>query len=134
MNDEHPEGWDEVYCSHTFHEVTMYYPMRSVRTRKHKLIWNIAHGLGFPFASDLWKSKTWQGVLERKLEQYGKRSVDAYHHRPAFELYDLETDAHEVVNLASVPEHAALLTELQDKLKTFQENTKDPWVLKWDRE
>ena len=70
MNDEHPEGWDEVYCSHTFHEVTMYYPMRSVRTRKHKLIWNIAHGLGFPFASDLWKSKTWQVVLERELDQY----------------------------------------------------------------
>ena len=44
-----PEGWDEVYASHTFHEVTMYYPMRVVRTRKHKLIWNIAHGLPYPF-------------------------------------------------------------------------------------
>ncbi len=27
-----PPGWDEVNASHTFHEITMYYPMRVVRT------------------------------------------------------------------------------------------------------
>jgi N-sulfoglucosamine sulfohydrolase len=50
---EQPEGWDEVFASHTFHEVTMYYPMRVVRSGRYKLIWNIAHPLPFPFASDL---------------------------------------------------------------------------------
>ncbi len=28
---EHVEGWDTTYASHTFHEITMYYPMRMVR-------------------------------------------------------------------------------------------------------
>jgi N-sulfoglucosamine sulfohydrolase len=34
LEQEDPEGWDEVYASHTFHEITMYYPMRVVRTRR----------------------------------------------------------------------------------------------------
>ena len=62
---EKPGGWDEVYASHTFHEVTMYYPMRVVRSGQYKLIWNIAHPLPFPFASDLWGSATWQDSLKR---------------------------------------------------------------------
>ena len=134
LGQENPDGWDEIYASHTFHEITMYYPMRVVRTRRHKLIWNIAHGLEYPFASDLWDSKTWQGVVARNETHYGKRSVDAYLHRPKFELYDLETDPHEVSNLADDPAHKQVLDELKNKLKAFQERTKDPWILKWEYE
>jgi hypothetical protein len=35
----------------------MYYPMRVIETRKHKLILNIAHQLPYPFASDLWEER-----------------------------------------------------------------------------
>ena len=134
LETEHPKGFDEIYASHTFHEITMYYPMRVVRGRKYKLIWNIAHGLDYPFASDLWASETWQGVLSRGEKFYGKRSVDAYLHRPKFELYDLENDPHEVNNLADDPRCAKVLEELKTKLKAFQERTKDPWILKWKYE
>jgi N-sulfoglucosamine sulfohydrolase len=131
---KHAGGWDTTYASHTFHEITMYYPMRVVRERRYKLIWNIAHGLEYPFASDLWESATWQGNLERGNKTYGKRTIDAYLHRPKFELYDLENDPHEVVNLANDPTHQAKLDELRAKLKAFQKRTKDPWILKWEYE
>jgi len=131
LEEEHPKGWDEVYASHTFHEITMYYPMRVVRTKKHKLIWNIAHGLEYPFASDLYASATWQDILKRDAKYYGKRTVDAYLHRPEFELYDLEKDPHEVVNRVDDKAYADVLAELQTKLKAFQNRTKDPWILKW---
>jgi N-sulfoglucosamine sulfohydrolase len=134
LEEQNASGWDEVYASHTFHEITMYYPMRVVRTRKHKLIWNIAHELEYPFASDLYASKTWQGVLSRGDTHYGKRTVMAYLHRPEFELYDLERDPHEVQNLAEDPNHAKLLADLKTKLRAFQERTKDPWILKWEYE
>lgn len=135
LEQENPAGWDEVHFSHTFHEITMYYPMRVVRTRRHKLIWNLAHGLPYPFASDLWGAPTWQDVYAKGPDAlYGKRAVKAYLHRPRFELYDLESDPHEVKNLADDPAHAALLKELQEKLKAFQKRTKDPWILKWDYE
>src|SRR5262249_18466998 len=58
-----PKGWDIVFGSHVFHEVTNYYPMRTMRTRTHKYILNLASPLDFPFASDLYYSKTWQGIL-----------------------------------------------------------------------
>ena len=134
LEKEHAEDWDEIYASHTFHEITMYYPMRVVHTRRYKLIWNIAHGLEYPFASDLYASATWQGILKRGATHYAKRKIDAYLHRPKFELYDLQKDPHEVVNLANDPKHAKILKELQDKLKAFQKRTKDPWILKWNYE
>jgi len=127
-------GWDEVYASHTFHEITMYYPMRVLRGRRYKLLWNIAHGLDYPFASDLWASATWQGIVKRGEKVYGKRRVAAYLKRPAFELYDLQEDPHEVKNLAADPAHATVLKELKDKLRAFQKRTKDPWIVKWKYE
>lgn len=134
LESAHTPGWDEVYGSHTFHEITMYYPMRVIRTRKHKLIWNIAHGLDYPFASDLYASETWQGVLRRKEKNYARRSVEAYIHRPRFELYDLETDPLEVANLADDPGHRDVLDDLKKRLKAFQERTSDPWIVKWEYE
>ena len=134
LEQEHPQGWDVTYASHTFHEITMYYPMRVVRERRYKLIWNIAHGLDYPFASDLWEASTWQATLQGGEKYYGKRTVEAYLHRPKFELYDLENDPHEIKNLADNPRYEKVLHELKEKLKAFQKRTKDPWLLKWEYE
>lgn len=135
LGEENPEGWERVYASHTFHEITMYYPMRVVRTRDWKLIWNIAHPLPYPFASDLWAAPTWQDRLQQgPSAYYGKRTVHDYMHRPKFELYNLKTDPHEVQNLADSAEHASVLHRLIDDLKSFQKQTGDPWILKWDYE
>ena len=129
------EGWDEVYASHTFHEITMYYPMRVIRERRYKLIWNIAHDLPYPFASDLWAAPTWQRQYEQGLDaMYGRRTVAAYIHRPEFELYDLEKDPHEASNLADDDALAATIARLKNKLRAFQQRTNDPWILKWDYE
>ena len=129
-----PEGWDEVMLSHTFHEVTMYYPVRGLRERRFKLLWNIAHELPFPAAQDLYESATWQATLNSGASHYGKRTVAAYMQRPEFELYDLEGDPDEINNLAGVPEHAATLERMQARLKVLQKQTRDQWLLKWDRE
>ncbi|MGI8979404.1 MAG: sulfatase family protein [Pirellulaceae bacterium] len=135
LRDPEAKGYEEVYASHTFHEITMYYPMKVVRTRTHKLIWNIAHPLPFPFASDLWEASTWQDVYQHGPETtYGKRTVKAYIHRPQFELYDLTADPDEVKNLAADPAQKKLLEELKGKIKAFQKRTNDPWILKWDYE
>ena len=136
LTDEHAakNGFDEIFGSHTFHEVTMYYPMRSIVSGRHKLIFNIAHELPYPFASDLFASPTWQMALKSKLPVYGLRSMSAYIHRPRFELYDLVADPDELKNLADDPQHAKLIAELQSKLKVWQTQTRDPWVSKWEYE
>lgn len=135
LEETKPAGWDEVYASHTFHEVTMYYPMRVVRSGNWKLIWNIAYPLSYPFASDLYGSATWQDVLKRgEGFMYGKRTVSEYEHRPQFELYDLDKDPDEFHNLAYEPAQHDRLVELQGKLKEFQKRTNDPWKIKWEHE
>lgn len=135
LGEAEPEGWDEVTASHTFHEVTMYYPMRVIRGRRYKLIWNLAHELEYPFASDLWGSATWQDALKRGDDfLYGKRPVKDFLHRAEFELYDLEADPHEKRNLAILDEKKAVLEPMLDKLKAFQKKTNDPWVIKWEHE
>ncbi len=132
LNQTAPAGWDEVFGSHTFHEVTMYYPMRVVRGRKYKLIWNLAHELTYPSASDLYSGATWQEALAKGTDSiFGQRTVGQYLHRPEFELYDLENDPGESKNLAGEKEHAATLAELKARLKAFQQRTGDPWIHKW---
>lgn len=122
------KDWNKVYCSHTFHEVTMYYPMRVVRTRNHKLIQNLAHELSFPLASDLYRSPTWQAVLDQKLEKVGLRSVQDYLHRPPVELYDLNSDPREMNNLADDPKYASVRKELEQDLEKYRTRTQDPWL------
>jgi len=134
LNIESPEGWDEIYASHTFHEVTMYYPMKVVLNREFKLIWNVAWKLDYPFASDLWDSPTYQGVLKRDLKLYGKRTLENYLHRPEFELYDMVSDKDEINNLADDPNYEAVLIELKEKIRAFQFRTRDPWIIIWSNE
>ena len=125
---------DTLFLSHTFHEVTMYYPMRTVVTKRYKLIHNLAHGLPFPFAADLWSSATWQGFLKSGKTHYGPRTRQAYEHRPEYELYDLQTDPQERRNLANDAALKPVFNALLASLKGFQEKTNDPWRVKWKHE
>ncbi len=135
LGEEKPVGWDVIHASHTFHEIQMYYPMRVVRDRDYKLIWNIAHPLPFPFASDLWAAPTWQAQWKQgPSAPYGVRTVGAYIQRPQFELFDMRVDPDERTNLAADPKHKATLDAYIAKLKTFEKQTSDPWLMKWEYE
>ena len=134
LSTSNPRGWNVVYASHTFHEITMYYPMRVIRTKRYKYILNLAHQLPYPFASDLYASPTWQGIIKDGRKKYGKRDVSAYLNRPRHELYNIEADPDEVVNLAENPEFSKTLESLQSQLKDYQTKTKDPWIVKYEYE
>lgn len=124
-------GWDQVFASHSMHEVMMYYPMRMVRNKNYKLIWNIANGLSYPFAADLQYSLIWQDLQRRGIKQYAGRSIDEFLHRPEFELFDMQSDPQELQNLAYLPQYSELRAQLTQEIKTFQKNTNDPWFTKW---
>jgi N-sulfoglucosamine sulfohydrolase len=130
LEQENPAGRDEVHFSHTFHEITMYYPMRGIRTRQFKYIRNLFPELEFPHASDLWASATWQSVLrggERAM--VGRRPVSAYLHRKGEELYDIVKDPDELDNLAGSPAHAAALAGLRKRVHEYRARTNDPWMI-----
>jgi N-sulfoglucosamine sulfohydrolase len=142
-----PAVHDAVFGSHLLHEVYQYYPMRAMVTPSHKLIHNLlGPGVAFPTAGDVFGSPTHQQLLAGHRPVDGQRAgflaasrppgsdgrtwaagMDGYLHRAEWELYDLGHDPRELRNLAGVPEHAALLAELQEKLVAWQEQTGDVW-------
>lgn len=134
ISQEHPEGFDRLFASHNFHEITNYYPMRVLIDGDDKLIFNIAHPLPYPFASDLYASPTWQEILTSNRGYYGRRKTEDYLQRPRFELYNLKADPDEVDNLADDPEHAERLERMQATMKAWQKKTRDPWATKWEYE
>ena len=132
IDEESPSDWrEEIFAAHSFHEITNYYPMRVVRTKQYKFIYNIAWKLDYSFAADLWESASWQAYLRVEGEMFGARSAEAYIHRPKFELYDLTADPDETVNLADDPRYESRVKDFIEKIKKFQEETEDPWLHKW---
>ncbi|KAL4702551.1 hypothetical protein ACJJTC_013553 [Scirpophaga incertulas] len=121
---------DAVFASQAHHEVTMYYPMRAVRTRRYKLIHNINFGMPFPIDQDLYVSPTFQDILNRTrarqpLPWY--KTLKQYYYRPQWELYDIRRDPAETNNLHGKPSLAATEAELAARLRGWLRDTHDPW-------
>jgi N-sulfoglucosamine sulfohydrolase len=125
---------NKVYASQTFHEVTMYYPMRVIRTDKYKFIYNISYRKDYSFAGDIWKSATLQEFLQSDLKKLGGREYTKHQLRDRFELYDITKDVDELNNLANDPNYSEIVESFIADLKRFQKNTKDPWFNQWERE
>ncbi len=130
--ESNPKGWDTIFASHTFHEVTMYYPMRVLHKREYKLIWNPAWRMEYPFASDLWESSSWQSIYRAGDKVYGNRKIENYINRPEFELYDISNDPSELNNLSNKRQYKELLDEMVTELKEWQKQTNDPWYILWN--
>jgi N-sulfoglucosamine sulfohydrolase len=103
-----------------------------VRGEKYKLIYNLAHQLPYPFALDLIQSPTW--ISTEKSNYYGQKTKEQFIYRPQFELYDLENDPDELVNIAGNPDYQNVLDSMKEKLYNLQKKTGDPWIYKWDFE
>lgn len=123
-----PAGWDRVFATRSFHEINQYYPVRSVRTRSHSYFLNLEPSLTVPVAGDVAGSPSWRAILATPGARLGRRSVEAFLHRPAEELYELAADPDEVVNLAGDPAHAATLDALRAQLAAWRIATHDPWM------
>jgi N-sulfoglucosamine sulfohydrolase len=127
LGQENPAGWDRVFATHSFHEINQYYPIRSVRTRKFSYFRNLEPSLEVPVASDVALSPSWKAIVASGAH-LGKRSLDAFRHRPSEELYDLASDPAESVNLAADSAHASTLADLRAQLAQWRTATHDPWM------
>ncbi|XP_004066210.4 N-sulfoglucosamine sulfohydrolase isoform X2 [Oryzias latipes] len=126
-----PTDWFTVFSSQSLHEVTMYYPTRSVLQGAYHLLHNLHYRMPFPIDQDLYVSPTFQDLLNRTRSReptHWFKSLEQYYYRERWELYDTRSDPLEVRNLASDASYSAVLEELQQRLKKWQWETGDPWV------
>ena len=115
----------EVFSERNWHD--NFDPIRSVRTGRHKLIFNAAPHFPYRPAWDLADSPTWAEM--RRLALLGKLSAPQARlfepARPMLELYDLETDPDEFNNLVTSREHAGILADLKTRLGDWMHDTLD---------
>lgn len=119
-----------IFASQSFHEVTMAYPMRAVRTNRYKLIHNLNWPLPFPIDQDFYVSPTFQDILNRTLAKQPLpwyKTLQQYYRRPEWELFDLKMDPMERANLAGKPKLKEVQAKLTERLGRWQRATADPW-------
>jgi len=128
LDDPDPQGWDKVLTSSVAHDIFAFYPMRTLRERRFKLIWNVNYQDEYPLPIDTVQRRIWAGVRERGEPKIGPRTIDEFLHRPQLELYDLKNDPWETNNLASENEHAGTRDRMVGELVSRLEEQKDPWL------
>jgi len=123
-----------VFAEHNWHDYTAL--KRAVRDERFKYIRN--HDATIPLTppADAVRSPTFTVMKERYRAGLASpaESLCFRKARPYEELYDLETDPHELNNLAADPNHQETLERLRAALDAWQERTRDelPAVLSPD--
>ena len=114
-----------VYAEHHWHDFEAC--ERAVRSEQFKYIRNYFNDLAGTPPADAVRSPTFQAM--RKLRDAGKltnaQKSSFEKPRPAEELYDLNSDPHELNNLASDPGYATTLEEFRQQLASWQKDTRD---------
>ena len=105
---------EAIFAEMTYHDY--YDPRRCIRTRTHKLIVNFSNAHSFMEPSQQWYRPT--------ITKVPRDPASAYH--PAVELYDLEADPAETVDLAPSAAHAAVKSDLLAQLYRWMQETGDP--------
>ena len=127
LEQESPAGFDEIFFTHTFHEINNYYPFRGIRTRRYKYIRFLYPELEMPLPSDLFASPTWRAVRRERLARLGLRHTAAVMRHSHEELCEVERDRRETTDLARSPASGAILEELREKVQRFRRASKEPW-------
>ena len=109
------------------HSAHNYFPQRTTRDERFKLIHNLMAGEINP-GYDFTNQRFFEG-LEQAIASAREPVRSAYlrmRRPPEFELYDLEADPYEFENLATDPDYAETLTRLQSQLAHWRKRTRDP--------
>jgi N-sulfoglucosamine sulfohydrolase len=116
-----------LYASQTDHQHLPSTPMRSVRTERYRYVYNFHPEREFQV--DALTSPTWLAMVDAAEERPDlARRMDAYLRRETEELYDLEADPTEVVNLARDQAHAAELARLRAIVVDEMDALDDPFL------
>jgi arylsulfatase A-like enzyme len=118
-------GREFIFSERNWHNCDEY--IRSVRTKRYKLIHNAYIELPHGTPADITKSPSWQSLYQ--LKQEGKlteaQSLLFEVPRPRIELYDLLNDPLEINNIAYDIQYRSLVQELFSVLKRWQNETGD---------
>jgi len=126
-----PTNWRTyLFTEYHVHSNHNPYPQRTVRDQRFKLIWNPLAGTENPgYAFTLSHTvKISEEELFRVASNHVKEAYLRMKIPPEYELYDLNIDPFELVNLAENEQYADILMELKKQLRTWQKRTSDALI------
>ena len=114
LKDEKEEIRTEIFAEKTFHE--LYDPIRGIRTHKYKYIRNFE------------KLETLYQIPAPMLMAPSGKYIKKYYEKPRRdeELYDLEKDPNEKINVIDDPTYKDITFNLKNKLLDWMKKTHDP--------
>ena len=126
LNQGVKEHRDYAFGVHTSRNIrgSKDYPIRSIRSRQHKLILNLMPKKKFTpwdFPED-WRTFAKNG------DAWAINRIENYRNRPMVEFYDLSKDPFELVNLANDPNQAALIDRLTVELIAWMDSQGDKGI------
>ncbi len=128
LRGEKPKWRKYMPTEYHLHSAHNYYPQRAIRNERYKLIENLQPGEEDPGYEFTVKRFFGQQVLAA-LPKAPKTVQAAYvlmERPPKYQLYDLQGDPYEFVNLASNPDHRTAFEELSTELTRWRQATRDP--------
>ncbi len=125
-------SWREyLFTEYHLHSNHNYYPQRSVRNRRYKLIWNLMPGEpnpGYAFTIDKFLSRDEMRAALSQADSSVRSAYETMREPPEFELYDLQQDPHEFSNLADDSAHQQIQGDLRTRLLEWRERTDDAFL------
>ncbi|TWU65192.1 Arylsulfatase [Crateriforma conspicua] len=115
---------DWIFTTHTGDGRMNVYPIRSVRSRRWKLIHNLHPEWAHTNHSDLLRKPGagayWNEWSDRFLsDERATGIINRYYKRPQWEFYDLESDPWEQQNLVNDPNHEATIGDFKHRLNDW---------------
>ncbi len=127
LKGETPDWREYLFAEWHLHSPLNFYPQRTVRNDRYKLIHNLIPGTenpGYDWTMDAFFPELADSIIE------GDDAVSAAYKRmkrpPEFELYDLRRDPYEFNNLSGDKDHRQILEKLKRELTLWQQRTNDP--------
>ena len=111
---------------HTHAAKENFYPQRSVRTARYKLIENLLPDEENPGVLFAFEKLEISPDVINDADDHVRRAYQEMRKPPRYELYDLEKDPYEFVNLAGHATYAATLDGLSKSLHQWRRETNDP--------
>ncbi len=127
-------GHEYIFAGGLIGTAKYFYPRRSVRSQKYKLIHNLYSGKSDPYYTvytDHVYPQVVSGTSRAEIATLPDALQDIYErweNPPAFEFYDLEKDPWEFNNLADDPNYKDELMHMKSVLKNWRVATRDPFV------
>lgn len=122
--------WREhLFSEYHGHYPPLYFPQRTVRDDRYKLIVNLLQDRPNPVADICTSSAQPSYVSKADVTAATvamRQTYSTWSDAPPVELYDLETDPYEMRNRADDPQLAAVKARLLEALRQWQQRTQDP--------